>query len=188
MTNNGRMGIMTITLEKSCTGKKRYYGRGAAKEAARRYRARHGRVHKIREYKCPFCDLFHIGHYAQWKTSLNWKQPRRLPTPPWPFLSGYPGQWHRWPLLVASVFSPQWFTKYWRGYNYDSILSFKLDRLFGSGDAGNILSAEKYRKSNHFLHGRGMEGFFRRCPENKGWARGLHFNGSITWLTLISND
>jgi len=76
---------------------------------------------------------------------------------------------------VGSVFSSQWFVIFWRDYDYDGIFSFKLDWLFGLGNAGSLLSTKADRQSNHMLHGRGVELIFLRCSKDKGWIRGLLF-------------
>jgi hypothetical protein len=46
--------------EATCTGKKRFFSRKAAKQRANQIRRHTG--NRMHAYQCPFCQLFHLGH------------------------------------------------------------------------------------------------------------------------------
>ena len=57
----GDITLPVLTLPKTCpTGKRKYYDRETAADAAQRSRERTGE--NIHAYQCPHCDWWHQGH------------------------------------------------------------------------------------------------------------------------------
>lgn len=55
-------GIKTRTKGRSCTGKRRFESKGAAKKALNELLRDQRFVTRMNVYACTFCDGFHIGH------------------------------------------------------------------------------------------------------------------------------